>query len=181
MFRTFRNAFFITTVAAAVQFVPGVATADTPERLAAAVETLNSLSKAPDSEIPADLLKKPSAFPWGSAGFHWSRLNHSFGGWYPVAGQLERCADGYFRLVHEEDGTEDYHRTSEEWLRGVRRKLRSVAALRVAWASVPAFVRRPAHTGRMLRCMLGSESWNWQFRGNPPPTALLRQTWERVG
>ncbi len=58
MFRTFRNALLITTVAAAVQFVPGVAMADTPERLAAAVETLNSLSKAPDAEIPADLLKK---------------------------------------------------------------------------------------------------------------------------
>ena len=42
----------------AMQFVPGVALADTPGRLAAAVGTLHSLSKAPDSEIPADLLKK---------------------------------------------------------------------------------------------------------------------------
>jgi hypothetical protein len=29
--------------------------------------------------------------------------------------------------------------------------------------------------------MLGSESWNWQFRGDPAPTVLLRQTWERIG
>jgi lipid-binding SYLF domain-containing protein len=36
----------------------GVASADTPGRLAAAAETLNSLAKAPDSEIPSDLLKK---------------------------------------------------------------------------------------------------------------------------
>lgn len=34
------------------------ASADTPERLTAAVETLNSLTEAPDKGIPADLLKK---------------------------------------------------------------------------------------------------------------------------
>lgn len=130
---------------------------------------------------PADLLRSPSAFPWGSPAFHWARLNHSFGGWYPLAGQLEQCADGYFRLVHQEDGTEDYRRTSEEWLNGLRRRLRSLAAIRVGWAALPAFVRRPGHTVRMLRCMLGSESWNWQFRGDPAPTVLLRHTWERVG
>ncbi len=54
----FRSAFIATTCAALVQILPGVARADTPGRLAAAVETLNSLSKAADSEIPADLLKK---------------------------------------------------------------------------------------------------------------------------
>jgi cyclopropane fatty-acyl-phospholipid synthase-like methyltransferase len=129
---------------------------------------------------PNDLLKPPTAFPWGSAAYHWARLRRSFGGWYPVPGQLERCADGCFRLIHEEDGTEDYRRTSEEWLTGVRRALQSWAAVRVGWAARPAIIRRPAHTVRMLRCMLGSESWNWQFRGDPPPTVLLRQTWERV-
>ncbi len=134
-----------------------------------------------DRPDPNDLQKRPSAFPWGSPAFHWARINHSFGGWYPSAGQLERCADGYFRLVHEEDGTEDYRRTSEEWLTGVRRKLMSPAAVRVGWAAVPSFMRRPVHTARMLRCMLGSESWNWQFRGDPAPTQLLRHTWERVG
>jgi lipid-binding SYLF domain-containing protein len=40
------------------QFLPGVASADTPSRLAAAAETVNSLSNAPDKDIPADLLKK---------------------------------------------------------------------------------------------------------------------------
>lgn len=134
-----------------------------------------------DRPEPRDLLKNPTAFPLGSPAFHWARLNHSFGGWYPLPGQLERCADGYFRLIHEEDGTDDYRRTSEEWLTGVRQKLRSLAMFRVGGASLPAFVRRPAHTVRMLRCMLGSESWNWQFRGDPAPTQLLRQTWERVG
>ena len=54
----FRSAFVAIACAALVQILPGVAWADTPGRLTAAVETLNSLSKAADSEIPADLLKK---------------------------------------------------------------------------------------------------------------------------
>ncbi len=56
----FRSAFIATACAALVQILPGVAWADTPERLAAAVATLNDLSKSADSEIPADLLKKAS-------------------------------------------------------------------------------------------------------------------------
>jgi lipid-binding SYLF domain-containing protein len=56
----FRSAFIATTCAALVQILPGVASADTPARLAAAVETLNDLSGAADKEIPADLLKKAS-------------------------------------------------------------------------------------------------------------------------
>lgn len=56
----FRQILIATACAALVQILPGVASADTPDRLAAAVETLNNLSKAADSEIPADLLKKAS-------------------------------------------------------------------------------------------------------------------------
>jgi hypothetical protein len=63
----------------------------------------------------------------------------------------------------------------------MRKRIRSLAAVRMGLAALPAFVRRPVHTTRMLRCMLGSESWNWQFRGDPAPTQLLRHTWERVG
>jgi cyclopropane-fatty-acyl-phospholipid synthase len=129
---------------------------------------------------PRDWLKPPSAFPRGSPEFHWSRLTRSYGGWYPLLGQLERCADGYFRLVHEEDGTEDYRLTSEACLNVVRKTLRSWRGVRVWLAALPVFARRPAHAVRMLRCMLGSESWNWQFRGAAPPTILVRQTWERV-
>jgi SH3 domain-containing YSC84-like protein 1 len=46
------------TVALTVQFLPGTAMADTPARLAAAADTVNSLSNAPDKDIPSDLLKK---------------------------------------------------------------------------------------------------------------------------
>lgn len=54
----FRAALVATACAALVQFLPSVASADTTGRLAAAVETLNALSKAGDSQIPTDLMKK---------------------------------------------------------------------------------------------------------------------------
>ncbi len=127
---------------------------------------------------PKDLLRPPSDFPVDSEGFHWSRLNHAFGGWYPVPGQLERCARGYFKLVHEEDGTSDYLRTSDSWVRSVWQTLRSPRALKVAVCGVPLVLRHPVQLVELLRCVLGSESWNWQFRGNPSPALLLRQTWE---
>jgi cyclopropane-fatty-acyl-phospholipid synthase len=141
------------------------------------VTTAIHVPRRPD---PNDWLQPPSDFPWGSDQFHFARLASVFGGWYPVPGQLEACARGYFALVHEEDGTEDYRLTSEAWLAGVRRRLRSARGLGVWLRGLPVAIRRPVHTARMLRCQLGSESWNWQFRGDPAPTMLLRQTWQRV-
>src|SRR5205823_1339153 len=55
------------------------------------VTTAVHFRRRPD---PADLLRPPSAFAHGSERYHWSRLAHAFGGWYPVPGQLERCAAG---------------------------------------------------------------------------------------
>jgi cyclopropane-fatty-acyl-phospholipid synthase len=130
---------------------------------------------------PGDWLRPASDFPRGSAEFHFARLTRAFGGWYPVPGQLESCAQGYFTLVHEEDGTEDYRLTSEAWLAGARRRLCSVRGLGVWLRAAPTAVRHPVAIARMFRCQLGSESWNWQFRGDPAPTRLLRQTWQRVG
>jgi cyclopropane fatty-acyl-phospholipid synthase-like methyltransferase len=130
---------------------------------------------------PNDWLRPPSDFAQGSPEFHWARLAQSYGGWYPVHGQLERCAEGLFRLVDEEDGTEDYRLTSEACLAAVRGKLWSWRVIGVAWSALLSFLFYPLHTARLLQCMLGSESWNWQFRGDTPPTVLLRQTWEQVG
>ena len=127
---------------------------------------------------PKDLLRPATDFPHGSDGFHWSRLAHAFGGWYPVPGQLERCARGFFELIHEEDGTSDYLRTSESWVRGVWRTLGSPRGLKVALCGAPLVLRHPFQLVALLRCLLGSESWNWQFRGDPSPALLLRQTWE---
>jgi cyclopropane fatty-acyl-phospholipid synthase-like methyltransferase len=140
------------------------------------VTTAVHIRRRPD---PADWLRPPSSFPPGSDRFHWSRLAHAFGGWYPVPGQLERCARGFFELTHEEDGTVDYRLTSEACLRDVRQTLRSPRGFAIALRSVPLALRHPVQLVRLLRCMLGSESWNWQFRGDPPPALLLRQTWQR--
>jgi cyclopropane-fatty-acyl-phospholipid synthase len=150
---------------------------DPARRGAKFVTTALHFRRRPD---PRDLVRPPSDFAQGSSEFHWSRLAHAMGGWYPVRGQLERCAAGLFLLTNEEDGTEDYRLTSETWLAGVRSRLRSAAAFRVWLTALPGVLRRPAHTVRALRCMLGSESWNWQFRGPVPPALLLRQTWERL-
>ena len=129
---------------------------------------------------PGDLLRHPLAFPRGSAAFHYAILARSFGGWYPVRGQLERCAEGYFTLVDEVDGTEDYRRTSEEWLRRVRQALRCRAGIKIAISSLPTLLLHPLQFTTMLVCMLVTESWNWQFRSPHPPTRLLRQTWQYV-
>ena len=55
---TLRHGLTIAACAALLSLAAGTAAADTPERLAAAVETLKGLSGSPDAEIPADLLKK---------------------------------------------------------------------------------------------------------------------------
>ena len=53
-----RTLLIAASAAVAVQFLPSVAAASTPERLAEATEAVNSLSKTPDRDIPEDLLKK---------------------------------------------------------------------------------------------------------------------------
>jgi cyclopropane fatty-acyl-phospholipid synthase-like methyltransferase len=134
-----------------------------------------------DRTDPRDWLRPDSSFAVGSLQFHFSRLFHAFGGWYPIPGQLERCAAGTFRLIHEEDGTEDYRLTSEACLKGVRQALWSPRLFLFLVRTIPLLVTAPAATVELMRCMLVSESWNWQFRGDPSPTILLRQTWERIG
>jgi cyclopropane fatty-acyl-phospholipid synthase-like methyltransferase len=127
---------------------------------------------------PEDLLRSPLAFRPLSDNFHYALLARSFGGYYPVEGQFERCAEGCFELTKTVDGTYDYHLTSEEWLRRIRRALRTVMGLRILAKSLPVMARQPKQCVTMLLCMLVSQSWNWQFRTANPPTKLLRQTWE---
>jgi cyclopropane fatty-acyl-phospholipid synthase-like methyltransferase len=126
---------------------------------------------------PQNLLTSPFAFRWGSDDFHWAMLARSFGGWYPVAGQFERCAAGLFDLRQTVDGTYDYHLTSEEWLRRIRAVLPTARGLKLIAGSLPYATCHPRQYVTMLLCMLASQSWNWQFRGSAPPTQLLRQTW----
>jgi cyclopropane fatty-acyl-phospholipid synthase-like methyltransferase len=127
---------------------------------------------------PENLLQSPWSFTRGSDNWHWAWLARAFGGFYPTFGQFERCAEGYFDLTHTIDGTEDYCLTSEEWLRRIRHVLHTPMGLKILLKSVPFALRHAKQTFEMLTCMLGTESWNWQFRGDDPPTRLLRQTWQ---
>lgn len=138
------------------------------------VTTIIHFVRRPD---PAAMMRHPLRCRVGSDAYHFALLARSFGGWYPIPGQLERCAAGYFNLVEEIDGTDDYRRTSEQWLGGVRHKLRSWAGAKALFDALPLLLRHPAQFPTMLWCLLVSESWNWQFRP-PAPTRLLRQTWE---
>jgi len=126
---------------------------------------------------PFDLLKNPFAFRRGSDNFHWAVLERGWGGYYPEIGQLRRCAKGYFDLIEEIDGTEDYRLTSEEWLHRVRRSLVTRQVIKISLRSLPVLARSPGQFLTLLMSLFFSESWNWQFRPPNPPTRLLRQTW----
>jgi cyclopropane fatty-acyl-phospholipid synthase-like methyltransferase len=123
---------------------------------------------------PKQIALGSAAQPFGSDAYQFAMLTDWFGGWYPEPGQLERCAAPYFQLNEEEDGTHDYHLTSEYWLAQFKRALlinpRTWAAvLRQLW-------QRPRAARQMLRLQLIDQAWCWQFRP-PAPMRLLRQTW----
>ncbi len=118
-------------------------------------------------------------FPRGSFEYHYANLVEAFGGWYPEPVQLERCAEGRFALVAEEDGTHDYFLTSEYWLR--RLKWSVATNPRVWWSLARKWSASPRAMNDMLRSLLTDQSWNWQFRGKASsPMQLLRQTWQVV-
>jgi cyclopropane-fatty-acyl-phospholipid synthase len=139
-----------------------------------ATTTIHFVRKPAD---PLDLLRNLFAFRWGSDNFHWAVLERGWGGYYPEIGQLRRCAEGYFDLIEEVDGTEDYRLTSEEWLRRLRWAMLSLRVVKIAFRSLPVLVRSPLQFLTLLLSLLLSESWNWQFRPPKAPTQLLRQTW----
>jgi cyclopropane fatty-acyl-phospholipid synthase-like methyltransferase len=123
---------------------------------------------------PADIARGHQAHPRGSDNYQYAMLVELFGGWYPEPGQLARCAKPYFELIEEEDGTHDYHLTSEHWQ---RRFFRSLAySPRVWWALARQFRHRPRAALGMFKLQVFDQSWPWQFRP-PAPMRLLRQTW----
>jgi cyclopropane fatty-acyl-phospholipid synthase-like methyltransferase len=122
----------------------------------------------------ATIARGHQAQPRGSDQFQFAMLVDVFGGWYPEPGQLERCARPHFDLICEEDGTHDYHLTSEFWLRQFKRSL--VIRPRV-WREIARQLwTRPRAAIDMLRLQLWYQAWPWQFRP-PAPMKLLRQTW----
>jgi cyclopropane-fatty-acyl-phospholipid synthase len=126
---------------------------------------------------PRDAMKSPWSFPWFSDRFHYALLVRGYGGYYPVPGQLQRCARPYFKLVQERDATHDYHLTSEQWLRHGKRSFLHIGQ----WARFVHFaMRHPRYAATMLFTLLLAQSWNWQFRTEEPPMKHLWQTWEYI-
>ncbi len=128
---------------------------------------------------PENYTRGPFSFRWGSPEFHFALLQRGFGGFYPVLGQLGRAAAPYFDMICEVDGTEDYHRTSEDWFDRVRAKMLTwKTGTRLGAKLLGHFLRHPRHAATMFTCLFLAESWQWQFRGNPAPARLLRQVWQ---
>jgi cyclopropane fatty-acyl-phospholipid synthase-like methyltransferase len=127
-----------------------------------------------DQFDPNEVLRGPYVHPPRSSQYQFAILMKCFGGWYPAPGQLARCATSHFELVAEEDGTRDYHLTSEYWLRQLKRRL--VCDPRVWWAYAKQLRQRPGEAWEMLRLLVWDQSWAWQFRP-PAPLSMLRQTW----
>ncbi|MFC1751543.1 hypothetical protein ACFLY5_00150 [Patescibacteria group bacterium] len=91
---------------------------------------------------------------------------------------IERGAKPFFNLVEEVDGTDDYRRTSEEWLRRGRRIfINPIKFSRMILHLAPFLIKCPVHTLTSISFML-FESWNKMFRGQNTPTKLLRHVWE---
>lgn len=139
-----------------------------------ATTTIHFVRKPPPAVA---LSKNPLVFRWRSDDFHWAVLERGWGGYYPEPGQLRRCAEGYFDLIEEVDGTEDYRLTSEEWVRRMRQALLSLRAVKILFQSIPVLFRFPGQFLTLLLSLLLSETWIWQFHPPNPPTRLLRQTW----
>lgn len=129
---------------------------------------------------PREMSKGPEHFKRGTEDYHCARLAKDFGGWYPKGDQLQRCAQGYFTLESREDGTEDYHITSETWLS----QFRNIAFTHPkAWAIFATrLARNPRATLGFLDDLLISQTWMRQFRdwqGKGTPTRLYRDVWKK--
>jgi len=133
-------------------------------------------------EVDPEVIARGSkAFPAGSDESHFAKiLLENLGGWYPIGNQLEGCARGLFTLENREEGTRDYHLTSEYWLEAIKRGVKKSPS--VWWAIVGKFLKNHRAAWGMLDTWLVSQSWMWQFRPREDgtPTRLYRDTWKRV-
>lgn len=125
---------------------------------------------------PKKLLRNPFLQLVDKSGFYASILHRGYGGCYPVKGQLEKCAKGFFTMIKEIDGTEDYRITSEYWCERYKNGLRTRPDFRKKIAG--HFLKRPRHTLWTVLSFVGLEAWPWQFRGPDPPVILYRHTWQ---
>jgi cyclopropane fatty-acyl-phospholipid synthase-like methyltransferase len=126
---------------------------------------------------PEYLLTKWYRHPRGSDRRHFSLLHNWMGGYYPVDGQLEECAQPYFSLEKEMDGTLGYKIANDYRLARMLRGLYTNP--KMVWRIVRSLIRHPRIAGTMMECYFFEQSWDWQFQGDDPPMKLLRHTWRR--
>jgi hypothetical protein len=100
------------------------------------------------------------------------------GGYYPIDGQLATCAETYFALDAEVDGTLGYKIANDYRMARMMRGLYTNPKL--VWRLGRSLVRHPQIAATMLQCFYIEQSWDWQFQGGDPPMKLLRHTWRRV-
>ncbi len=126
---------------------------------------------------PEYLLTPWRKHPRGSDRRHFSLLHHWMGGWYPVDGQLEACAEPFFSLEKEQDGTLGYKIANDyrmqRMLHGLYKNPKLVYRL------ARSLVCHPAIASTMINCFYIEKSWDWQFQGDDPPMKLLRHTWRK--
>jgi cyclopropane fatty-acyl-phospholipid synthase-like methyltransferase len=126
---------------------------------------------------PEDLMTPWYRLPRGSSQRQFALLHQWFGGFYPVFGQLAACAQPYFALGKEVDGTLGYRIASEYRMARMKRGL--LTNPKLVWGIAKSLVQHPWTTATLLQCYFIDQAWDWQFRGEVPPTTLLRQTWKR--
>ncbi len=126
---------------------------------------------------PAEIMKDPFSFEWGSFEFHTAILERSLGGWYPHDNQLQRCANSLFSCITTVDGTEDYRLTSEYWIKEWKHALFQFSVFPKIFIHA---CRYPRAAFWAITCIVLTQSWAWQFRGNPTPMQLLRHVWKRI-
>jgi hypothetical protein len=121
---------------------------------------------------PDDLLRPWYRQPRGSARRMFSLLHQCFGGYYPVFGQLEQCAQPCFSLEHEMDGILGYKIASEYRMARMRRAL--FTKPKVIWGVVKGRIGHPKKMAALLEGYFIEQAWDWQFHGDRPPNTLLR-------
>jgi cyclopropane fatty-acyl-phospholipid synthase-like methyltransferase len=127
---------------------------------------------------PEYLLTPWYRHPRGSDRRHFSLLHNWMGGYYPIDGQLEECANPYFSLLAETDGTSGYRIANDYRMARMLRGLYTNPKL--VWRIARCLARHPLVTSTMIESYFIEKSWDWQFQGDDPPMKLLRHTWSRT-
>ncbi len=131
---------------------------------------------------PYEIITGSKAHMRGSDDFHFAKvLMDDFGGWYPIDDQLQKCAHTTFTLKLRQEGTEDYHWTSEYWLKKIRQEIQNP---RMWIQLLEKAIVHPQKTISMLDNLICAQSWMWQFRkrsrSHDTPTKLFRDVWQKI-